>query len=84
MGVCYCYILYSPSKDRYYVGHTCDTLQERLCKHNSHHKGYTGTGSDWKVILSESFSSKEEAYAREREIKGWKSRKRIEELIAGV
>ena len=84
MGVCYCYILYSPSKDRYYIGHTCDTLQERLRKHNSHHKGYTGIASDWEEVWSESFSSKEEAYAREREIKGWKSRKRIEELIAGV
>ena len=84
MGVCYCYILYSPSKDRYYVGHTCDTLQERLRKHNSHHKGYTGTASDWKVVWSESFSSKEEAYAREREIKSWKSRKRIEQLVTEV
>ncbi|MBL7910664.1 MAG: GIY-YIG nuclease family protein [Bacteroidia bacterium] len=36
------YILFSPSKNKYYVGHTGDDLVERIRKHNSNHKGFTG------------------------------------------
>ncbi|MEY5047552.1 MAG: hypothetical protein RLZZ175_911 [Bacteroidota bacterium] len=70
------YILYSTSNDKYYVGHTSN-LVERLRKHNSNHKGFTGNINDWKVVYSEQYSSKSEAFAREREVKAWKSRKRI-------
>ncbi len=70
------YILYSTSIDKYYVGHTSD-LPERLRKHNTNHKGFTGKTSDWKIVYSEQFATKSEAFAREREVKAWKSRKRI-------
>ncbi len=70
------YILYSTSIDKYYVGHTLD-LPERLRKHNTNHKGFTGKTSDWKIFYSEQFATKSEAFAREREVKAWKSRKRI-------
>jgi len=76
------YILYSSTRDRYYVGHTGDSLQERLRKHNSDHKGYSGKVGDWQIVYTESYSTKSAAYQREREIKSWKSRKRIEILIA--
>jgi putative endonuclease len=77
----YTYILFSVAKDKYYVGHTGDNLLERLRKHNSNHKGYTGKIDDWKIVYQEAFQTKREAYAREREIKSWKSRKRIEHLV---
>ncbi len=70
------YILYSTSIDKYYVGHTSD-LVERLKKHNTNHKGFTGNMNDWKVVYSEQYSTKIEAFAREREVKAWKSRQRI-------
>jgi putative endonuclease len=54
---------------------------ERLRKHNSHHKGFTGKANDWQFAYWQTYPSKEEAYRREREIKNWKSRKRIEKLI---
>jgi putative endonuclease len=75
------YILYSSIRDRYYVGHTGDDLQERLRKHNSNHKGFSGKTGDWLIVYSETYSTKTAAYQREREIKGWKSRKKIELLI---
>ena len=75
------YILFSLLKDKYYIGHTGDDLQERLRKHNSNHKGFTGKVGDWKIVYSEPYSTKEEAFARERQIKSWKNRKRIESLI---
>ena len=75
------YILFSTIRDRYYVGHTGDELTERLRKHNSKHKGFTGKIGDWKIIYTEIYPTKEAAYKREREIKSWKSRKKIETLI---
>jgi putative endonuclease len=75
------YILYSKTKNAYYVGFTGDILHERLRKHNTNHKGFTGTANDWTVKYTENFQTKQEALNREKEIKNWKSRKRIEQLI---
>jgi putative endonuclease len=67
--------------DKFYIGHTSD-LQDRLRKHNSNHKGFTGKVNDWEIVYTEIYATKEEAYFKERQIKKWKSRKRIEEMIA--
>ncbi len=77
----YFYILFSSSFDKFYIGHTND-LFERLRKHNSNHSGFTGKFNDWKIVYSEKFNTKTEAYARERQVKKWKNRQRIEQLIS--
>ena len=74
------YILYSNKLDKYYIGHTSDIVA-RLRRHNSNHKGWTGKANDWEVVYSEDYQTKNEAYSRERQLKAWKSRKRIEALI---
>ena len=51
------YILYSSKKNRYYIGHNGEVLQERLRKHNSYHKGFTGGISDWIIVYTEIFST---------------------------
>ncbi|MGB5980645.1 MAG: GIY-YIG nuclease family protein [Nonlabens sp.] len=79
--MCTTYILYSKSLDRFYVGHTCDEMNERLRKHNSNHEGYTGKTDDWRVVYTKEFNDKSTAYGREREIKNRKSRKYVESLI---
>ena len=76
----YFYILYSKNLERYYLGSTSH-LEERLKKHNYRHKGYTGQTSDWELVYSEVFPTKEQAYQRERRVKGWKNRERIKSLI---
>jgi putative endonuclease len=63
------------------MGHTGDEIEERLRKHNSNHKGFTGTTNDWMVVYTEMFQTKEDAYKREREVKAWKSRIKIEALL---
>ena len=75
------YILYSGQLDRYYIGHTEDDLDQRLRRHLSGHNGFTGKSKDWVVVYTEAYPSKEEAYARERKVKAWKSRVKIERLI---
>jgi len=74
------YIIFSPKLNAYYVGHTSN-IEDRIRKHNSNHKGYTGRANDWTLKYFETFDSKTDAYAREREVKKWKSRIKIEKLI---
>jgi putative endonuclease len=74
------YILYSATLDRYYVGVSKD-LMERLRKHNTKHKGFTGGIGDWRIVYSEQYSTKADASQREHQIKNWKSRKMIEKLV---
>jgi len=78
----YTYILYSGKINRYYIGSTRGTVNERLCKHNNQHKGFTSAASDWEIVFQEQFDDYTSARLRERQIKGWKSRRSIERLIA--
>jgi len=78
------YIIYSELKNKYYIGFTSDDLAERIRKHNSNHKGFTGSIGDWIVKYTETYEEKPLAIKRERELKSWKSRKRIERLIQGI
>ncbi len=75
------YILHSESSDKYYIAHTVDELSERIRKHNSNHKGFTGGIGDWDLVYHEFFGTKTEACMRKRQIKFWKSRKLIEKLL---
>ncbi|MEA3391916.1 MAG: GIY-YIG nuclease family protein [Candidatus Marinimicrobia bacterium] len=76
----YTYIIYSESKDRYYVGYTTD-LGLRLEKHNSGNSRSTKSGVPWEMVYYEEYKLKTEAMARERAIKKKKSRKYIKWLI---
>jgi putative endonuclease len=78
------YILYSAVKDRYYVGSSGDDLFQRIRRHNSKHKGFTGLEGDWELKYFEPYTTKTEALLREKEIKRWKSRKKIEKLIGSA
>ncbi|RLD58138.1 MAG: GIY-YIG nuclease family protein [Bacteroidetes bacterium] len=74
------YIIYSKNIDKFYIGFT-KNISERIRKHNSNHKGFTGKTNDWVIVYNEEFKTKSEAYSREREIKSWKNRNKITELI---
>ncbi len=56
---------------------------DRLRRHLSNHTGFTSKSKDWVLVHSQKFSNKSQAYARERKVKSWKSRKMIEELVQG-
>ncbi|PRY87514.1 GIY-YIG nuclease family protein [Mongoliibacter ruber] len=76
------YILYSKFLDKYYVGHTTETIEERLRKHLTAHSGFTSKAKDWKIMYLEKYTDKSQAYKREIQIKGWKSKKRIQNLLS--
>ena len=75
------YILYSKFLNKFYIGFTSETLVERIRKHNSNHKGFTGGIGDWELKYNEVFLEKTLAIKREKQIKLWKSRNMIVKLI---
>ena len=74
------YILHSAVLDRYYSG-SSQNPQERLKKHLANHKGFTGKSKDWVMCYLEEFETKSEALRRENQIKGWKNKDRMKQLI---
>jgi len=61
----YCaYVLKSVIHKRHYYGHTID-LENRLEKHNTGKVRSTKAYRPWKVIYTEEFPTKSEAYQRE-------------------
>ncbi len=75
------YILYSPSHDRYYVGHTSD-LDQRVARHNRGLVRSTKGYRPWRLVYFECYATRGLSMAREREIKRRKSREYLESLIA--
>jgi tRNA/rRNA methyltransferase len=66
----------------YYVGHT-DDLEKRLAAHQSGEiAGYTYSRRPVHLVFHEEFPSREDAFLRERQLKGW-SRRKKEALVRG-
>ncbi len=76
------YILFSKSLDAYYIGFTGDVVNTRLSKHLKDHKGFTSKTKDWEIVYTETYKTKSEAMRREKQLKAWKSKIRIKELIS--
>ena len=67
----------------YYTGHT-DNLEQRLAQHRNRFfpNCYTATRLPVELVFSQTFPTREEALAAERQIKGW-SRKKKEAMMRG-
>lgn len=79
-----CYILYSETLKRHYIGISHDDLPKRIAKDNSHEYGehrFTAKASDWQLILNIECQSFSQAVNIEKHIKSMKSRVYIQNLI---
>jgi putative endonuclease len=76
----YLYILQSLATGTYYIGTTSD-LEDRLHRHNSGRSKYTKRHVPWKLVYQEEYPTRSAAMKRERQLKNWKSRDRIESLV---
>ena len=78
----YLYIIYSTSKNKYYVGETSD-INERIIKHNTHYydNSYTKIADDWKSVLNFQCENSENAIFLEKFIKKMKSTVFIKNLV---
>ena len=81
----YSVYLLQNDKGGFYIAHTHD-LQQRLVNHNRTEKfagKFTRKNGPWSLVWSEPHSTRAEAMARERQIKGWKSVRLIRERLLG-
>jgi predicted GIY-YIG superfamily endonuclease len=66
----------------FYVGHTDDLEQRMAAHHSGEYGGYTKSRRPVRLVWSDYFSSRDEAFQRERQIKGW-SRAKKKALVQG-
>lgn len=69
---------------KFYIGITT-CLEQRIHYHNNGRSPYTRGKGPWHLVFSEKYESRGQALRREREIKDWRSSKRIiKELMINV
>ncbi|MEO0452664.1 MAG: GIY-YIG nuclease family protein [Verrucomicrobiota bacterium] len=76
----YLYILQSQKNGRYYIGST-DHLLKRFYRHQSGGNKSTRPHRPWVLVHMETFRTRGEAQKREYQVKSWKSRQAIKDLI---
>jgi len=64
----------------YYIG-SCNNIERRLSLHNLGKVMSTKRYMPWKLVHLEEYKNLSEAVKRERQIKSWKKRSAIENLI---
>ena len=69
------------AKGRFYIGYTAQDVIERLAEHNHGKSRWTKGKGPWKIRYIEIWSSREEAYRRERQIKSYKGGRAFHALI---
>ncbi len=74
------YVLQSKKNFSLYVG-SCLDVDQRLKDHNRGNTTYTNRLTPWILLYQEEFATLAEARARERQLKRWKSKQKILEMI---
>ena len=78
-----CYILFSQTLNKFYIGACQDSLTERIVNHNNHDYGnhrFTAAANDWELFLKIEVSNFAQAIRLERKIKSMKSSTFIQNL----
>jgi len=74
------YVLRSLKNNRFYTGST-NNLERRLTEHNNRHKGYTKCNGPFKLLYTENYATKREAYKREMFLKSGRGREFLKETL---
>ena len=74
------YILHSDQRGQYYIGSTSLPMNDRLRRHLSNHRGFTGSVADWKIVYQQHFQTKSEAAKLERKIKRRGARRFLDDI----
>ena len=74
------YVLYSINHNKIYIGFTSNLIA-RFLSHNKLGKGFTAKYRPWKVIYIEVFITKKAAMQREKELKSFRGREFIRNVV---
>ena len=73
------YILYSDSKDKYYVGQT-NNIEDRFFRHNSGFVKSTKSGLPWNLVRFFEVPARSDAMLLEKKIKGRGAKRYLADL----
>ena len=76
----YIYILQN-REGKHYIGFSGKDPEERTSEHNQAKSRWTRYKGPWRLVYSEAFETKQEAFLRERQIKSFKGGKAFKALI---
>jgi putative endonuclease len=82
MKLYFAYIIEN-TEGKHYIGYTSDLLQ-RIKDHNSTKGRWTKRKGPWRLVYQESYSNKEDAYLRERQIKRYKGGRAFKQLLVNT
>ncbi len=74
------YIIKSVKNLKYYIGCTSN-LDRRLFEHNNGYNIATEKDRPWTIVYFEKFNNQQEAFAREKKIKSYKSGNAFKKLL---
>ena len=77
---CYVYILQSDKDGKHYIGCTSN-LKDRLRRHNRGLVKATEHRTPFRLMYSEAFETREQAFARERFFKSWAGRIELARIL---
>ncbi len=80
----YVYALYNQEASKIYIGQTAN-LDQRLASHNQKHGNHFTAKfqGEWKLIYSESVTTRSEALKREKQLKSFRGREFLKKYIPG-
>ncbi len=77
------YVIINKAK-KFYIGQTCN-LEKRLARHNlllpSKKSSFTKTKGPWFILYKETHNTRQEAKQREKQLKSYRGRKFIKNII---
>lgn len=77
------YILKSNKNSKYYIGYSSN-IERRIKQHNQGLNISTKSGIPWKIVYTEIYDTKKDAWLRERQIKSYKGGEAFKKLLLGV
>ena len=79
-----CYVIYSASLNRFYIGRSSKGALQRVNEHNGKEYGlgkFTAKATDWKLVITLECEDPKHSQKVEAHIKRMKSRKYIQNLV---
>ncbi|HEY9170567.1 MAG TPA: GIY-YIG nuclease family protein [Lutibacter sp.] len=74
------FVLYSKNYNKIYIGFTSNLIS-RFLSHNQFGNGFTAKYRPWEVIYMEVFFTKKESMLREKELKSFRGREFIRNIV---
>ena len=78
----YCtYVLYSPGFNKIYIGFSSELTNRLLAHNDKRNSGWSSRYQPWELLYSEEHPTKSEAMHREKQLKTFRGREFIREMI---